>query len=213
MGHLLAEPVTPVFCSDVCSSTYSRAENLQWCTNRQNLSRRKSAASSAGTASSFRSRDDVPNEKLSCLSCRKAVVYLPPQTSCWKPAVAYLLAQSFVPKISVACLPVQLLLPEAALAFSIEQESPAEKLSEPLMLEGWSGLSTGSTGTVGRFQWSMYWPSLSSRKDSVAYLKTLPLVWGLVWRIDWQRLFCQKGVVGWVRPRVSVQAHNHFSYQ
>lgn len=28
------------------------------------------------------------------------------------------------------------LLPEAALAFSIEQESPAGKLPEPLMLEG-----------------------------------------------------------------------------
>jgi hypothetical protein len=108
---------------------------------------------------------------------------------------------------------VQLPLPEGALAFSIETESPAGKLWEPLVLEGWSGLSNGSAGTVGRFQWRMYWPSLSSRKASVAYLMALPLAWGLVWRIDWQRPFCQKGVVGWVRPTVSVQAHNHFFFQ
>jgi hypothetical protein len=140
-------------------------------------------------------------------------VYLPAQNSCRKPAVTYLLAQSFVTKISAACLPIQPLLPEAALAFSVEMESPPGKQSEPLVLEGWSGLSIGSADTVGSFQWRMYWPGLSSRKASVAYLMALPLAWGLVWRIDWQRTFCQKGVVGWVRPRVSMQAHNHFSFQ
>jgi hypothetical protein len=63
------------------------------------------------------------------------------------------------------------------------------------------------------FQWRRYWPGLSSRKASVAYLMALPLAWGLVWRIDWQRPFCQKRVVGWVRPSVSMQAHNNFSFQ
>lgn len=97
----------PVIYNDVSSSTVSRVENLQWGIYWQNLSCRYSVltyvvaqtlvpkiCSGVPTVRTFHagnlqrllpvqpllseSRDEVPNGKLSCLSRRKAVVYLPP---------------------------------------------------------------------------------------------------------------------------------------
>ena len=159
MGYLLAEPVMPVFCSDVRSSTGSHAENLQWCINRQNLSRRKSAASSTGTASSFR--------KPRWRTYRKTLLPLPPESSSVSPSIDLVSKTcSGVPISTVFCA-------ENFGGVSTSTASPAGsctgvfyrnriswrkavRASRARML---SGLSNGSGGTVGRFQWRITDPA------------------------------------------------------
>lgn len=111
MTYPVAQSLMPVIYNDASNNTVSHVENLQWGIYWQNLSRRYSVVTyvvaqtlvpkicgGIPTVRTFHagnlqrllpvqpllsaSRDEVPNGKLTCLSRRKAVMYLPPQTSC-----------------------------------------------------------------------------------------------------------------------------------
>lgn len=160
MGYLLAEPVMPVFCSDICSSTDSHVENLQWCIDRQNLSYRESAASSTGTASPFR--------KTRWRTYGKTLLPLPPENSSVSPSIDLMSKTcSGVPISTVFCA-------ENFSGVSTSTASPAGSCTGVFYRNRISCRKAARASRAGRLKWPIHWLSWYCWKVSVAYVLTQP---------------------------------------
>ena len=161
MGYLLAEPVRPVFCSDVSTSTDSHAENLQWCITARtfyvgNLQHHHLPVQPL--LSEIRS--DVPTGK--------NLLPLPLENSSVSPSID-------LTSRTCSGVPISTVFPvENFSGVSTSRASPLRRCTGVIFRKRISCWKAVRASHAGKLKWPINWDSRCCREVSVAYVLTHP---------------------------------------